>query len=464
MILKVSDFFQQVSTSLLFIQVLFIGLINHAQNLKFSHLGLDEGLTQETIHCISKDQNGFLWLGTSDGAVRYDGHDFFSPQVDVNTGLDTSGYRIGSILAHENYVYIGTSQNGLLRYNTLDESIVQIGDSDSNCTRLVEYQNKIFASFYNNGVIMINEDGSIDAKSIYDNLPQKITGISILNDILFLGTDDGTIISTTLNQKDNSGFRLDSDLFSSLDVSINNLGIFNNEVWVMTNSGIFRISKANHSVEKVDTINQFGDALNINVTTVAFQNESYYIGSASQGLMVAKFKDGKLNVEQHYQSSKKYDAATINSDGINDLMVSNDILFIGNINLDITSIESQDVFKQPTDNFNLKNPSVFAVYDTENFLFTGSSSGLVISDNQNNSDYNLLAQHDRVRGITQDDNNNIWFVSNEGVFVIPMENFNLEHPTVLKMPIDAKDHSKLPAENMRNVYKDNSGTILDYDF
>lgn len=39
----------------------------------FRHLGIDEGMSQNSVMCILQDRKGFMWFGTKDGINRYDG-------------------------------------------------------------------------------------------------------------------------------------------------------------------------------------------------------------------------------------------------------------------------------------------------------------------------------------------------------------------------------------------------------
>ncbi len=50
----------------------------HAQsaNVRFSHLGIAQGLPQSSVYCMFQDSKGFIWLGTSLGISRYDGYGF----------------------------------------------------------------------------------------------------------------------------------------------------------------------------------------------------------------------------------------------------------------------------------------------------------------------------------------------------------------------------------------------------
>lgn len=44
--------------------------------MRFERLGMEDGLSQLTVHAIVQDATGFLWFGTEDGLDRYDGYGF----------------------------------------------------------------------------------------------------------------------------------------------------------------------------------------------------------------------------------------------------------------------------------------------------------------------------------------------------------------------------------------------------
>lgn len=453
---KTNVYLSRLSKTNLSLLLCLVSLISYAQKLSFSHLGLDEGLPQETIHCITEDKNGFIWLGTSDGIVRYDGHDFFVPQPDTYSGLDVAGYRIGALLAHNNYIYIGTGQNGLLRYNLKDESIQQIGETNTNCTRIIKHKDVVIAAYYNAGILVLDGDNEYFTDSVIDQYPQQITGLSAHQNKLYLGTQDGKIYAADLKGLSDSGFDFNFKLLTKINATITNLKTINNTLWITTENGLYRLNDANLEVNKISILKN-DTPFNFNISTLVFEGGNYVIGT-TEGLLVTSFKNDSFFVIDHYKANKKYEASTINSDGINELFVSKDLLFIGHINLDIAAIKSLDIFEQPTDAFALDNPSVFAVCDTEDYLFIGSSSGLIISSNTTSA-FHVLKDYDRIRGIARDNTNHIWFVTNKGVFVIPLEDLDLLNPTVIKIPIDASNPTQLPAENMRSVYKDASGAL-----
>ena len=42
----------------------------------FSHLDVEDGLSQVSILSIFQDSEGYIWFGTRNGANRYDGYEF----------------------------------------------------------------------------------------------------------------------------------------------------------------------------------------------------------------------------------------------------------------------------------------------------------------------------------------------------------------------------------------------------
>ncbi|GAB4415205.1 MAG: hypothetical protein Kow002_00110 [Anaerolineales bacterium] len=87
--------------------------------LRFDHIGLEDGLSQSTVHAILQDRLGFIWFGTEDGLNRYDGNEFkiFRPDPYLEDSL--SDRWITSIIEdQQGYLWIGTRLGGLNRYDS----------------------------------------------------------------------------------------------------------------------------------------------------------------------------------------------------------------------------------------------------------------------------------------------------------------------------------------------------------
>lgn len=79
---------------MVYLLLLYLGGIvaSNAQNIEFSHLGLNEGLSQVSVNTTYQDEFGRIWIGTRDGLNLYDGNKFrtFFPERGDTTGLQHS--------------------------------------------------------------------------------------------------------------------------------------------------------------------------------------------------------------------------------------------------------------------------------------------------------------------------------------------------------------------------------------
>jgi len=72
-----------------------------------------EGLPQDTIRAITQTQDGYLWLGTNEGLVRFDGYDFLT--YTKEDGDLPNNTVIALTVGHDGVLWIGTLA-GLSRY------------------------------------------------------------------------------------------------------------------------------------------------------------------------------------------------------------------------------------------------------------------------------------------------------------------------------------------------------------
>ena len=74
------SFFSAFITSLLYPQ---------DNRVVFSHLDVNNGLSENWIKCIYKDLKGFIWFGTNSGLNRFDGYKFelFQKSISDSTGI-----------------------------------------------------------------------------------------------------------------------------------------------------------------------------------------------------------------------------------------------------------------------------------------------------------------------------------------------------------------------------------------
>jgi ligand-binding sensor domain-containing protein len=74
------------------------------------------GLPNRVVKCLIKDQFGFIWIGTQNGLIRFDGHNFLRyTQIEQTTPMDNEPVNTLSIL-NDSFLWVGTD-NGLFKIN-----------------------------------------------------------------------------------------------------------------------------------------------------------------------------------------------------------------------------------------------------------------------------------------------------------------------------------------------------------
>lgn len=118
----------------IFIVTVFFSTILKAniQNFKFEHLSSVDGLSQNNIHCIFQDHQGFIWFGTSDGLNKYDGYKFTVYYHDQKDSKSISNEYITSIAQDKmGNIWVGTA-NGLNRFDQNTETFNRYFHSPEN--------------------------------------------------------------------------------------------------------------------------------------------------------------------------------------------------------------------------------------------------------------------------------------------------------------------------------------------
>ena len=83
--------------------------------VSFSYLTIDEGLSSNTVRALMQDRKGFVWIGTSRGLNRFDGHR-------VVRLHKTRSLSITALAEDGDNIWVGT-ENGLYLYYQRTDSI-----------------------------------------------------------------------------------------------------------------------------------------------------------------------------------------------------------------------------------------------------------------------------------------------------------------------------------------------------
>lgn len=92
-------------------------LISQEQFLEFDKLTVNEGLSQNLVMFISQDKQGFLWFGTADGLLRFDGIDI--NKINNIRGLNKPPVYYYSCLLNDDSTFWFSTELGLMLYNPI---------------------------------------------------------------------------------------------------------------------------------------------------------------------------------------------------------------------------------------------------------------------------------------------------------------------------------------------------------
>jgi ligand-binding sensor domain-containing protein/signal transduction histidine kinase len=103
------------------------------KEVRFEHLTIDEGLSENSVMCIYQDSKGFLWFGTGDGLNRYDGYEFviYKNDIDDSTSIG-SNYIVTIYEDIKGTLWFGTWGGGLNKYNFETETFTRYVNEPDN--------------------------------------------------------------------------------------------------------------------------------------------------------------------------------------------------------------------------------------------------------------------------------------------------------------------------------------------
>ena len=172
-----SDFVRLWSANFCLALFLLLGSIcSDAQNLPpLTYLGIEHGLSNNSVRAILQDSRGFMWLGTYDGLNRYDGNTFKIFRNKYNDSLSLINNVLTALEEDKaRQIWIGTRQ-GACFYNFLEDKFhhLTINAPDGKIIVLTNVIRDIKADEHNNVFVgsetqglFICENGKFPAKKV----------------------------------------------------------------------------------------------------------------------------------------------------------------------------------------------------------------------------------------------------------------------------------------------------------
>ncbi|HEV7610517.1 MAG TPA: two-component regulator propeller domain-containing protein [Steroidobacteraceae bacterium] len=174
----------------------------------FDHLTTADGLPQGTVYATLQDSQGFVWLGTEDGLIRYDGHELFRYGYNRAAREGLPGNFIQGIVEDSHHdLWIAVVDSGLARWNRASDTFTVYRHdplrpdslaSDAVRTLLVDEHGRIWVGMRDAGIDIVDPvTGHIEHRQHHPSRSTSLADnrVKVLSrdasGVLWVGTENG---------------------------------------------------------------------------------------------------------------------------------------------------------------------------------------------------------------------------------------------------------------------------------
>lgn len=466
---------------------LFLNLNARSSEIKFHHLTINQGLSQNSINFIVQDDRGFIWIGTQIGLNRYDGYSFRAYENNPRDTNSLSNNFITSICKDSiGNFWIGT-YNGFNKFDIKTERFTQYKHDPNNPQSISSSRIKTIC-LDKTGMLWIGtEDGlnrfdpkkrafshfkadSTNDNGINDNMIQTI--YSDRSGILWIGTFNGGLnrydhqmnqFSHFIHQPDDSTSLSNNSVLSILEDHSGTL-------WIGTEGGGLNKFDREKGIF-ISFQNIPGDPTSISDNHISYLCEersgNLWIGTNNSGLNIFNQQTATFTriLEDPYNPrGLNYSRIkTIFEDQSGGIWVGTSG---GGINIFQKNIQQFNHYKHDPDNTNSLNDNVvWGMYeDQHSILWIGTDfGGLNKFDRKNNTFTHYTYDPDnkesiscnRVLAICEDNNSALWVGTNGG----GLNKFDRDTEQFTHFTHNPDDPLSLSNDKVICLFKDPSGTL-----
>ncbi len=396
--------------------------LNDYKNISdYSHRSWDSknGFSSYSINVIHQTRDGYLWIGTDEGLVRFDGVEFITYNTVNTKAFQTNN--VSSLVEDKNgRLWIGCSDGGLLSYHQNSFTYYSIKDTlkdDRILSMCLDHENNLWVGTSSNlSYIPLDE---MAKQTFYKDRPiLKISNIDFsVPDVFSIGCDElGTIwvvcrsnssvykISSGKKQKD---FAFQGPFWESQIVCF--LSDSKRRNWVGTSFGLKILSEGNINLYKAN--NGF---FNFRVTSIKEDRAG--------NLWIGTYGDGLYKLDTTGYIKKFYEKNGMSLGRV--MAIYEDIeggIWIGTRGGGLHRLQKK-IFKTYTTNDGLSDNRVWTICESRNSdIWIGTQKGLnKLSFNKSGETITTLSipgdeKNNIVRTIIEDHNYDIWVGVNKDI-------------------------------------------------
>ncbi|SFE00728.1 Signal transduction histidine kinase [Chitinophaga sp. CF118] len=466
-----------------FLNVFPLVALSQNQQIKFVHLGANEGLSQSNVTSILQDIRGWMWLGTQDGLNKYDGYQFKVYKNDESNTTSLSNNFVKSIAQDKKgNIWIGTWGGGLNRFDRETEQFIRYAHDNHNTNSL---SNDFISSLFidsDDNLWIGTESGGLNKYNYKTNQftlykhdknnPSSLSDnyvTSIFEDSqqhLWVGTFQGGLNLLDKETQSFAHFQHSADDLTSL--AHNSIKAIvedgNHHLWIGTRGGgldLFNPMSRTFTHFKNNRFNPNTLPLDVILSMNTDSNDNLWIGTENGGLSIFNPQKGTFN--------------NLLSDDIDNTSLSNNSIYSiyedfhgnmwvgtysGGINLYNKDRNKFTHYKHSTSDNSLSNNNVLGFCETSDgrIGITTDGGGLNLFDPvtrrfshfRHEEGNPKTVSSDYIVALLEDEDHNLWLGTvGNGISVI-----NLKNNTIRQIKHNPKDSTSISNDNVCSMAKD----------
>ena len=413
-----------------------LGWAGPRSEIKFSHLTIEDNLSQSSIFCLLQDSRGFMWFGTEDGLNKYDGYNFkiFRP-VPGEPGSVSYNYIKALYEDDKGFLWVGTFGGGFDRFDK---------DSDQ------------FSHF----IFKVD-----DPNSLSNNYVNTLIGSQ--SGLLWIGTENGLNRFNSESGEFTRYYHISDDPHSLSSSRITWLyEDQSGELWVGTDRGLNHWEEQTNRFLRINTTGSSPLNLSNDRITHIFEDRlgDLWVGT-EEGLN--RIDPQRKHIQQYYADSS--DPHSLSHNYIYSIYEDKyDVLWIGTLSglnrLDRETGRFQRFFSEIYNPESLSNNEILSMYEDRSGVFwIGTHIGLNIFDQERKPFFHYQAKvddlnslnYDYVYSIWEDSSGVLWF----GTYGGGLNKYNRETGRFTHYNHQPENPHSLSNDYVRAIYEDRTGVL-----
>ncbi|MBN2165587.1 MAG: SpoIIE family protein phosphatase [Marinilabiliaceae bacterium] len=402
-------------------------LVNNSiksQSYDFKVYDSNLGLPQNFVYCLAQGNDGYLWIGTGEGLVKYDGIQFIN--YSLHDSLANEFIRV-LFVGDNGHVWVGHDNGKMSRYDGIGFNKIEIENTSSPIRDICETESGvIWVVEQNHGLVRI--DQSLESKTFFS---RKLFGRRLFYSILsidernfLVGTSQG-LLKVTFNAEGEIENVLPIETIPEVGINaIEKRKMSEGEYWIATEESGFYLFKDKTGESSPVANNNLCLFFNIekeNITDIIEEDEGHLLLSTWGNGVVKLIYDP---ISQSFSESMNFSQANgLGNNYIKDILFDKEgNYWFATYGGGVFALINDYFLFYRLDEIGFKNNKVNAVIHEDTDLWMGLDNGLLKTDPYCFSNHEFYDQfqgvpNDNITGFFYDNDNNLWVsTSQKGLY------------------------------------------------